>query len=367
MNRIVVKIGSSTLTAGTMELSLPQIVDLVGQIVHLKEQGFQPVVVSSGAMAAGLETLDFPELPKFIPAKQMLAAIGQPRLMSIYTELFGIYDVDVAQILLTRLDLSDRRRYLNARNTLEALLAQGVIPIINENDTVATEEIRVGDNDNLSALVSNLIEADLLIMLTDKQGVFTADPDQDPDAVLIPEVKGERIPDSLWKAAGKGNTEIGTGGMFTKIQAADLARRSGTRVVITKGSIPEVILRVVKGEALGTRFEPLVSNLESRKRFILAGPKSSGIITVDSGAENILKEGRSSLLPVGVIRVEGEFERGETVSIENEKGQEIALGLANYDSDSMKLLRGHQSTEIEQLIGFTFGNELVHHDNLILI
>jgi len=285
MDRIVVKIGSSTLTAGTLELSLPQIVSLVGQIVHLKEQGFQLIVVSSGAMVAGQETLGYPELPKFIPAKQMLAAVGQPRLMGIYAELFGLSDVDVAQILLTRLDLSDRRRYLNARNTLEALLAQGVIPIINENDTVATEEIRVGDNDNLSALVSNLIEADLLIMLTDKQGVFSADPDQDLGAVLIPEVNGERIPDSLWKAAGKGNSEIGTGGMYTKIQAADLARRSGTRVVITKGSIPDVILRVVNGEPLGTRFKALVSNLESRKRFILAGPKSGGIITVDSGAE----------------------------------------------------------------------------------
>ena len=361
------KIGSSTLTAGTLELSLPQIMSLVGQIVHLKEQGFQLIVVSSGAMVAGQETLGYPELPKFIPAKQMLAAVGQPRLMGIYAELFGLSDVDVAQILLTRLDLSDRRRYLNARNTLEALLAQGVIPIINENDTVATEEIRVGDNDNLSALVSNLIEADLLIMLTDKQGVFSADPDQDLEAVLIPEVNGERIPDSLWKAAGKGNSEIGTGGMYTKIQAADLARRSGTRVVITKGSIPDVILRVVNGESLGTRFKALVSNLESRKRFILAGPKSGGIITVDSGAEEILRKGKSSLLPVGVIRVEGEFERGETVSIENEGGQEIALGLANYRYENMRQIQGHHSVDILEILGFIFGNELVHHDNMVLI
>lgn len=367
MDRIVVKIGSSTLTAGTLELSLPQIVNLVGQIVHLKEQGFQIIVVSSGAMVAGQETLGYPELPKFIPAKQMLAAVGQPRLMSIYAELFGLYDVDVAQILLTRLDLSDRRRYLNARNTLEALLSQGVIPIINENDTVATEEIRVGDNDNLSALVSNLIEANLLIMLTDKQGVFSADPDQDQEAVLIPEVDGERIPDSLWKAVGKGNSEIGTGGMYTKIQAADLARRSGTRVVITKGSIPDVILRVVNGESLGTRFKALVSKLESRKRFILAGPKSGGIVTVDSGAEEILRKGKSSLLPVGVIRVEGEFERGETVSIENEEGQEIALGMANYSFEDMRQIQGHHSADILEILGFSFGNELVHHDNLVVI
>ena len=326
MERIVIKIGSSTLTAGTNELSHPQIVNLVSQIVDLKGEGFQPVLVSSGAMAAGLEILEYPELPKFIPAKQMLAAVGQPRLMNVYTKLFGIYDQNVAQVLLTREDLSNRRRYLNARNTLEALLAQGVLPIINENDTVATEEIRVGDNDNLSALVSNLIEADLLIMLTDKQGVFSADPDQDQQAV-----------------------------------------RSGTRVVITKGSIPNVILRVTAGEPLGTRFDPLVSNLESRKRFILAGPKSSGEITIDSGAEKTLKKGKSSLLPVGVIGVEGEFERGETVVILNKAGKEIALGLANYNAESMNLLIGHHSAEIEDLLGFSYGNELVHHDNMIVV
>lgn len=367
MERIVIKIGSSTLTAGTNQLSLPQILDLVGQIVELNESGYQLILVSSGAIVAGLETLDYPELPKFIPAKQMLAAVGQPRLMGIYADLFGLYGNEVAQILLTRMDLSSRTRYLNARNTLEALLTRGVIPIINENDTVATEEIKVGDNDNLSALVSNLIEADLLIMLTDKQGIFTADPDQDQDAVLISEVVGEQIPESLWNAAGKGNNEIGTGGMFTKIQAADLARKSGTRVVITKGSLPDVLARVVNGEPLGTRFEPLVSNLESRKRFILAGPRSNGVLTVDSGAEEILKKGQSSLLPVGVVKVEGEFERGETVTIKNSSGQEIAFGLANYNHENIKRIQGRHSAEIEGLLGFSYGNELVHHDNLIVV
>ncbi len=367
MDRIVVKVGSSTLTAGTNQLSLPQILDLVGQIVALKERGFQLILVSSGAMAAGLETLGYPELPKFIPAKQMLAAVGQPRLMGIYADLFGLYGIEVAQILLTRLDLTDRRRYLNARNTLEALLAQGVIPIINENDTVATEEIKVGDNDNLSALVSNLIEADLLIMLTDKQGVFTADPDQDRDAVLITEVVGEQIPDSLWSAAGNAKNKIGTGGMFTKIQAADLARKSGTKVVITKGSLPNVLSNVVDGQSLGTRFEPLVTNLESRKRFILAGPKSTGVITVDPGAEKILKKGKSSLLPVGVVKVEGDFERGETVIIKNEAGQEIAYGLVNYNHENINRIKGHQSADIEEVLGFSYGNELVHHDNLIVV
>lgn len=367
MERIVVKIGSSTLTGGTNQLSMPQILDLVGQIVALKERGLQLIVVSSGAMAAGLETLGYPELPKFIPAKQMLAAVGQPRLMGIYADLFGLYGIDVAQILLTRLDLIDRRRYLNARNTLEALLTQGVIPVINENDTVATEEIKVGDNDNLSALVSNLIEADLLIMLTDKEGVFTADPDHDQEAVLISEVVGEQIPDSLWSAAGKAKNKIGTGGMFTKIQAADLARKSGTKVVITKGSLPNVLSNVVDGQSLGTRFDPLVSNLESRKRFILAGPKSTGVITVDPGAEKILKKGKSSLLPVGVVKVEGQFERGETVIIQNESGHEIAYGLVNYNHENINSIKGRQSADIEEILGFSYGNELVHHDNLIVV
>ncbi len=325
------------------------------------------VVVSSGAMAAGLERLDYPELPKFIPAKQMLAAVGQPRIMNIYTDLFGNYDIPVAQVLLTRQDLSDRKRYLNARNTLEALLSRDIIPIINENDTVATEEIRVGDNDNLSALVSNLVEADLLIMLTDKQGMYSADPDLDQEAVLIQEVEGDQIPDSIWDAAGKAGHALGTGGMYTKVQAANLACRSGTSVVIARGSDKDILLRIVGGELLGTRFKALVSNLESRKRFILAGPKSQGLITVDAGAESILREGKSSLLPIGVLAVEGEFERGETVTIQNRQGQEIAYGLANYDLESIKIIQGHHSVEIEELLGYTFGNELVHHDNLILV
>lgn len=367
MKRIVVKIGSSTLTAGKAELSLPQIVDLVVQIVKLSQEGYQMVVVSSGAMAAGKEQLGFPELPKFIPTKQMLAAVGQPRLMNVYAELFGIYGVNVAQVLLTRSDLSDRRRYLNARNTLVALLDQQVIPIINENDTVATEEIRIGDNDNLSALVSNLIEADLLIMLTDKQGVFTADPDHDPKAELIPEIKDEQIPAFLWKAASKESNTIGTGGMYTKIQAADLARKSGTSVVIAKGTQQEIILKVVDGIAVGTRFSSLVSNLESRKRFILAGPISKGIIIVDEGAEKILKQGKSSLLPIGVVTIQGQFDRGDTITVKNQEGDEIACGLANYDSESLTKIRGQHSGNIEKLLGLTYGNEFIHHDNLVLL
>ena len=255
--RIVVKLGTSTLTGGSPRLSPPRLVELVGQMAALAASGCQLVVVSSGAIAAGRERLNYPNLPKDIPAKQMLAAVGQPRLMALYEQLFGLYGLTVAQVLLTRADLSDRRRYLNSRNTLKALLAQGAIPIINENDTVATEEIRLGDNDNLSALVCNLIEADLLAILTDQPGLFTADPRHDPSASLISEVNTPEIPEELWRAAGGTSTGLGTGGMITKLQAADLARRSGAMVVIAQGGLPAVLLRLVGGEALGTRFHPL--------------------------------------------------------------------------------------------------------------
>lgn len=365
--RVVIKIGTSTLMAGTKNLSMPRMVDLVRQITLIHNEGCQVVLVSSGAMAVGLEVLGFPELPKFIPAKQMLAAVGQPRLMAIYDQLFGLYGKTVAQVLLTRSDISHRRRYLNARNTLEALLTQGVIPVINENDTVATEEIRVGDNDNLSALLSNMIEADLFMMLTDQEGMFTADPNHYEDAELVSEVVTSNIPDELWQAAGKTGNKGGTGGMFTKLQAADLARRSGSKVVIAQGSLPEVISRVVSGEAIGTRFSPLVSNMESRKRFILVGPQPVGNLIIDAGAVNALMDGKNSLLPVGVTGVDGEFERGETVRVFDPDGREIALGLANYSSASMIKLCGHQSVEIEGILGYSYGNELIHRENLILL
>jgi glutamate 5-kinase len=365
--RIVVKIGTSTLTAGSTKLSVPHIVDLVRQIAQLHTEEYQIVLVSSGAVAAGRETLDFPELPKFIPAKQMLAAVGQPRLIAIYDRLFEIYGKTVAQVLLTRSDLSNHRRYLNARNTLEALLAQGVIPIVNENDTVATEEIRVGDNDNLSALVCNLLEADLLILLTDQEGVFTSDPQNNKDAQLIPEIREPVIPDAVWQAAGTTHNGIGTGGMTTKLQAADLARRSGSSVVITRGSAVQVISKVVAGEIMGTRFPALASKVESHKRFILAGSKTNGQLTVDSGAVKALLDGKSSLLPIGVIAVQGEFERGESISVVDQSGKQIALGLASYNTNNMVKIVGHHSSEIEEILGYTYGDDLIRRENMIFL
>ena len=364
--RLVVKCGTSTLTAGTSHLAPPRLVEIAQQIAHLRATTPEVIVVTSGAVAAGRERLNLTQLPKDLPVKQMLSAIGQPRLMALYEQIFGLYGLTIAQVLLTRSDLADRRRYLNSRNTLTALLEHGIIPIINENDTVATEEIRVGDNDNLSALVANLIDADLLVLLTDRAGLFTADPKHNPDAQLVTNVIEPEIPAALWQAAGGSANGLGTGGMVTKLQAADLARRSGTTVVIASGSEPNVLTRLVAGEQIGTWFQPVVTSIESRKRYILAGGRAPGSISVDDGALHALRRG-SSLLPVGVTSIAGTFERGDTIQVLNALGRDIARGIVNYDSDDLTRLCGHQSSEIETLLGYTYGEEVIHRNNLILL
>jgi glutamate 5-kinase len=363
--RLVVKLGTSTLTAGTPHLSAPRLVELVRQMARLREQGHVVIVVSSGAMAAGRAVLGFPALPRHVPKKQMLAAVGQPRLMALYEQLFSLYSVTVAQVLLTRADLADRRRYLNSRNTLNALLEHGVTPIVNEKDTVATEEIRVGDNDNLSALVANLVDADVLILLTDQPGLFTADPRHDPDARLVAEVTAPEIPESIWQAAGAASG-LGTGGMVTKLQAADLARRSGCAVVIADGGQADVLVRIAAGEAVGTRIHPIASALESRKRYILSGGRASGALRVDDGAARALRQG-SSLLPVGVTAVEGAFERGDTVRVMDQAGRELARGLVNYSAADLARIGGHRSDEIEPRLGYHYGDEVIHRNDLVLL
>jgi glutamate 5-kinase len=365
-HRLVVKCGTSTLTGGTTRLSPPRLVELARQAAHLQNASHEIIFVTSGAVAAGRERLGLMHLPKDLPVKQMLAAIGQPRLMAMYEQIFGLYGLTIAQILLTRSDLADRRRYLNSRNTLTALLDHGLIPIVNENDTVATEEIRVGDNDNLSALVANLIDADLLVLLTDQAGLYTADPTQDPTAQLVPNVTEPDIPSELWQAAGGTANGLGTGGMLTKLQAADLARRSGTTVVIANGSESDVLNRLVAGEKLGTWFQPVVTSIESRKRYILAGGRATGHVHVDDGAQQALQHGRS-LLPVGVTDVEGDFDRGDTIQVINSSGREIARGLTNYNSIDLGRLRGRQSVEIEAILGYTYGDEVIHRNDLVLL
>ncbi len=364
--RIVVKLGTSTLTAGTSNLSPPRLVDLVRQMAELHKGGEDVILVTSGAIAVGRERLDFPQLPKNIPAKQMLAAIGQPRLMAIYEQLFGLYGIMVAQVLLTRTDLALRRSYLNSRNTLIALLERRIVPIVNENDTVATEEIRVGDNDNLSAMVANLIEADLLVLLTDQPGLFTADPRRDPHAELIVEIDQEQIPERVWRAAGGTGNGLGTGGMVTKLQAAELARRSGAKVVIARGSDPDVLLRIVADEPLGTRFLPVGSAVEGRKRFLLASGQTLGLVKIDGGAAVALKNG-GSLLPVGLIEVVGTFERGDALRIVGPNGEEIGRGLSNYASADLVRIIGRQSEEIEKILGYAYGDEVVHRSNMVLL
>ena len=364
--RIVLKLGTSTLTGGTNHSAAPVLIGIARQVQALQEGGHQVVVVSSGAMAAGRAKLDFPQLPKDIPAKQMLSAIGQPRLMALYEQLFGFYALTVAQVLLTRADLSSRRSYLNARNTLLALLDHSVVPVINENDTVATEEIRVGDNDNLSALVANLIDADWLVLLTDQHGLFTADPRNDPAAKLVEEVATAEIPERLWQAAGGKGSKLGTGGMVTKLQAADLARRSGATCIIANGSEPDVLVRLVNGEKLGTRFLPVASAVESRKRYILAGRRAPGFLGVDEGAARALRQG-GSLLPVGLVTVSGAFERGDTVRVLDPSEKEIARGIVNYSNRDLAQLIRRRSDEIESILGYNFGDEIIHRNNLVVL
>lgn len=364
--RMIIKLGTSTLTAGTPRLSTPRMVDLVRQIAQLHAAGHELILVTSGAIAAGREWLSYPQLTKDIPIKQMLAAVGQPRLMALYEQLFGLFNLKVGQVLLTRTDLSDRRRYLNSRNTLIALLAQRVVPVINENDTVATEEIRVGDNDTLSALAANLVEADILIILTDQPGLFTADPRHNPDAQLIHRVEGPEIPSEIWQAAGGSAGQLGTGGMITKLHAADLARRSGVTVVIGRGSDADVLLRIQAGEDIGTRFLPADTRVESRKRYFLAGGSTQHRLVVDEGARQALHRG-SSLLPVGVLDVVGDFDRGDIVRVQDEQGLEVARGLVNYSAIELAKIARHHSTEIEAILGYIYGEEIIHRNNLVLL
>ncbi|HRE47405.1 MAG TPA: glutamate 5-kinase [Aggregatilineales bacterium] len=361
--RIVIKLGTSTLTGGTPRLDRRRLMEIVRQTVELRESGAQAILVSSGAIAAGREVLGFPRFDRTLPAKQMLAAVGQGRLIQRYGELFEIFGVHIAQILLTRGDLANRTGYLNARDTLQHLLDHAIVPIINENDTVATEEIRVGDNDNLSALVANLIDADLLILLTDQAGLYDADPRANPAARLIAQV--ERVDESVFALAGGTSSGLGTGGMITKLQAAQLAGRSGTTTVIASGSLPNVILKVAAGEAVGTTFLPQTTHRESRKRWLLS-EKPAGFLRVDKGATEKLRRRGASLLPVGIIAVEGEFERGAAVHIIDPAGGDVACGMTTYSSAEIRQLVGVQTAQIVERLGYTYGDEIVHRDALVV-
>ncbi|MBI2303733.1 MAG: glutamate 5-kinase [Chloroflexi bacterium] len=365
-HRIVVKVGTNVLTAGTDRLDLEVMASLVGQMARLHEAGMETIVVSSGAVAAGRHRLGLAKDRRGIPFRQVLAAVGQSRLMDAYDQLFGWHGIIVAQTLLTKADLSDRGGYLNARNTLLALMELGVIPIVNENDVVAVDELKgakFGDNDNLSAMVANLVDADLLILFTDTQGLHTADPHRDPTARLISRV--EHI-DGETERLAKGRYR-GVGGMATKIQAARLATASGVAVIIAYGRERDVLTRLVAGESLGTFFSPTTSKLESRKRWLLSGLSSRGSLVVDEGASRAVRELNRSLLAAGVKSIEGDFQRGDVVAIVDDGGRSIACGIVNYSATDIDAIKGYPSQRIQALLGYQYGAEVVHRNNLVVL
>ncbi|ELM3735074.1 glutamate 5-kinase [Edwardsiella piscicida] len=360
---LVVKLGTSVLTGGSRRLNRAHIVELVRQCAQQHAAGHRIVIVTSGAIAAGREHLGYPDLPATIASKQLLAAVGQSSLIQLWQQLFAIYGIHIGQVLLTRADMEDRERFLNARDTLHALMDNRIIPVINENDAVATAEIKVGDNDNLSALAAILARANKLLLLTDQAGLFTADPRHNPAAELIREVTG--IDDALRGIAGDSVSGLGTGGMTTKLQAADVACRAGIEVVIAAGSRPGVIGEVIDGVSVGTRFHPLQTPLENRKRWIFGAPPAGEIVVDDGALEAIVTRG-SSLLPKGIREVSGDFSRGEVVRIRTLDGRDLAHGVSRYNSDALRMIAGHHSLQISAILGYEYGPVAVHRDDMIV-
>jgi glutamate 5-kinase len=366
--RLVIKLGTTLLTAGTPRLSEPRMSALVGQIAELHKRGAEIVMVSSGAVAAGREKFGVPRKVKGLPLRQVMAAIGQSRLMGVYDRLFDPYKITLAQALLTRGDLSERVGYLNARNTFLALIELGVIGIVNENDVVAVDELhegRFGDNDNLSAMVANLIDADLLLILSDISGLYTDDPNLNPDAKLIPVV--ERITEEIDAMVGGTAGNQGTGGMITKIEAAKTATACGATVIIASGREPDVILRAASGDPVGTRFLPAATARESRERWMLSGLAIRGRIVVDEGALAALERDKRSLLAAGIVVVEGDFERGDLVDVFGPDGGKLGTGISNYGSTDLGLIKGAHSDRIGTLLGHDYGSEVIHRNNLVLL
>ena len=371
--RVVVKVGTNVLTAGTGELNTSAMADLVEQIAEMRRLEIEVLLVTSGAIAAGRHRVhasnDVGQLhPRDVHARQVFAAVGQGQLMSLWAELFEQHDIVTAQALLTGTDLADRDGYLNARNTLTRLIELGIVPVINENDVVSVEEIdsrNIGDNDHLSAQVANLIDADLLLLLTDIAGLYSADPARDPSARPIEEVP--RIDDAVIAAAAGAPGARGTGGMATKVEAARLATQHGSHVVIADGRARDVATRVATGEPVGTHFLPIGDRTESRRRYLLSGLQVRGRIVIDAGAAVALRTGGKSLLPAGVTASEGEFARGDVVHIYTPDGQHLATGLANYDRAEVEQIRGKHSDQIVGVLGYEYSEEIVHRNNLVLV
>jgi glutamate 5-kinase len=365
VKRVVIKIGSRVLTDSSGALDMAVIGRICGEISFLRQQGLQVLIVSSGAIAAGRCELGLTDKLRTIPHKQAAAAVGQPRLMHAYESSLAPHSLKVAQVLLTSEDLGSRQRFLNARATLDALLGFGIIPIINENDTVVVDEIKFGDNDNLSALVTNVAEAHLLLILTDIEGFYSADPSIHPDATLISMVKG--ITREIERAAGGSGSTVGTGGMATKVAAAKKAGKNGIATIMVSGKRSGIIVAAMQGQEVGTLFLPSEIGVNRRKHWIAYTLKPSGRIIVDDGARNALLKKGKSLLPSGVVRVEGKFERGACVRLCGLDGTEFARGLSDYASGETTRLAGCKSLAIEGILGYYYGDVIVHRDNLVIL
>ncbi len=366
--RIVVKFGTNLLTSGSDLLDLAVMDSLVQQVAKLHYIGREMTIVSSGAITAGRQRLKKSSSQKGISFKQAFASVGQSHLMYTYERLFSQNDIIIAQALLTKNDITQRAGYLNARNTLMALIKSRIICIINENDVIALdeiEELKFGDNDNLSAMVANLIDADLLILLTNITGLYSADPNHDSKARLIRRVN--KIDKSIESMASNTRDDRGTGGMVTKIEAAKLATCSGVNVVIADGREPDILLRIGNGDEVGTLFPACVDKMESRKRWMLSGLALRGKVTVDKGAALAIGGNNGSLLPAGVIKVDGDFQRGDIVDVIDQKGRHIALGISNYSSDELTVIMGVRSDKILSLLGHMHGDEIIHRNNMVVV
>ena len=362
--RCVVKIGSALLTRDGAGLNTAGIDQWVEALAKMRKAGIEVVLVTSGSVAAGMQCLGISERPHALHQLQAMAAVGQMDLIHMYELAFQKYELHTAQILLTHDDLADRTRYLNARSTLRELLRYQVVPVVNENDTVATEEIRFGDNDTLAALVANLIEAELLIILTDQDGLFDKDPRTNKDAKLIEQASAGDV--SLQAMAGDCGA-LGRGGMHTKLLAAEKAARSGTATVIASGLVDKVLGRILKGENIGTFLQADQERLAARKQWLAGQMQAQGKVVIDAGAVEVLRESGRSLLPVGVKAIEGVFDRGEMVLCVGEDGEEVARGLVNYSAEDSSKIMGHPSAEIERILGYVDEPELIHRDNMVVL
>lgn len=364
--RIVIKVGTSTITYANGKRNFSQIDRLAREISDLQNQGKEMILVTSGAVAVGVDRMGLPGKPKTIPGKQAAAAVGQGVLMHTYEKFFADYGQIVAQVLITKTEAIDRHRYTNTRNTFMELMRQRVIPIVNENDVVALDELKIGDNDNMSALVAGIVDADLVIILSDVDGLYTANPQTHPDAVIVPDV-AEITPEIEASAGGVGSAR-GTGGMATKIQAAKAATSSGIHLVIASGTEKNAITRVLQGEELGTLFVSRENRLQFRKRWLAFGAKIAGSIVVDDGcAKAVRKAGGCSILPAGVFAVQGEFLPGSTVSVIDKDAHELARGLVHYSSAELEQIKGCNSGEIANILGHKNFDEVIHRDDLVIL